>query len=133
MSEVDKNGPEVVNPAPVVDNSVDPMAAMKAMMAELLAPLQTQIKELVTENTRLREEAIKNAESNFADNVPQHLRSDDRLVDPGRMSKARSVTIRTRPVVENPSDYANVVDPGGLVHNTMEKIMGPVEERGTEE
>lgn len=129
MSEVDKNEPEVDNPARAVDNPPDPMAAMRAMMAELLAPLQTQIKELGAENTRLREEAIKNAESGFADNVPNHLRSDDRLVDPGRMSKARSVTIRTRPVVENPQDYANVVDAGGLVHNTMEKILGSAEDR----
>lgn len=136
MSEVDNNEPEVDNPARAVDNPADPLAAMRAMMTELLAPLQTQVAELVTskkeleaENTRLREEAIKNADISFASDVPSHLRSDDRLVDPNRMSKARSVTIRTRPVVENPQDYQNVIDVGGLVQNTMEKIMGLAEDR----
>lgn len=89
--------------------------AVREAVAEATAPL-------VAQNARLQEELQKVSATGYADGVPQHLRRHDPNVDPSRLSVARSVTLATRPVVENPDQYQNVVDPGGLsINNAMRR------------
>ncbi len=73
-------------------------------------------------NAKLQEQVAQASQMSYADSIPAHLRRGDPNVDPSRMSVARSVTIATRPVRENPEQYANVVDPGGLSINNASPL-----------
>lgn len=90
--------------------------------SDLRALLREEVKAavapLLEQNQALQEQVTKSSAMDYAEGVPAHLRRGDPAVDPNRMSVARSVTIATRPVIENPEQYQNVVDPGTLVRNT---------------
>ena len=85
---------------------------------ELLAEVRSQrtmLEDLVKENKALKEQLTeinnKKESAKYADGVPMEMRRSDPKVDPSKMQAARSVTIMTRPVAEQPKDYVNVVDP----------------------
>jgi hypothetical protein len=113
------------------------MEAMRKMMSNLLTPMQTSLRELQEENARLREQVEKKEKVGFADNVPFHLRSDDPLVPVGDDRFGRRVVLATAAATpefvhrEIPHAQGRIVDAGGLVRNTAEKIMGP--DRGSED
>jgi len=132
----DGQGPDVVVPSITVPAPAppapapDPMEAMRQMMTELMAPMQTSLRELTEENARLREQVEKKEKVEFAENVPFHLRSDDPLVPVGDDRFGRRVVLATAAATpdfvrrEIPHAQGRIVDAGGLVRNTMEKIMG---------
>ncbi len=113
----------------VTFENVDPQQQIKDMLKEALEPLQVSLKEMMAENARLRNELVEKEALQYAPGVPQHLRRDDPLVDPSRMSVARSVTISTRPVRDNPGDYRAAIDPGELVKHTKGHQLVPFDKR----
>lgn len=124
---------EQPNPLPEGD-VMEQIAAIPPVPEEKVSISLTDLKGLIKEavqeatgalmeaNQRLQEQVQKSSATDYAEGVPEHMRRADPAVDPSRMSVARSVTIATRPVQENPEQYANVVDPGGLyVNNAMKR------------
>lgn len=117
--------PQTPAPAP------DPFHLLKQMVEEIMSPVIKKLDHLVDDNAKLHEEIASVKNHNFADGVPAHLRGSahDPAINTGRMSAARSVTIATRPVRENPEEYKNVVDPGTVVRNSLSN---PIKEEGEE-
>jgi hypothetical protein len=120
------SAPVPVAPAP----ALDPIAAMRAMMEEVMAPMKTHMAELEAENKRLREIAEKKDHTDFADNVPFHLRSDDPLVPVGDDRFGRRVVLGTSAADaafvarEIPHARGRIVNHGGLVKNTIQNVLG---------
>lgn len=117
------NQPTSSEPAPApappqqVTLSMDDLRAMmKEAVQEAVAAATAP---LLQKNEKLQAEVAQSSGMDYADGVPSHLRRGDVAVDPSRMSVARSVTLATRPVVENPEQYRNVVDASGLVRNSI--------------
>lgn len=95
----------------------------KADLQSLIAgAIKEAMAPLVEKNAQLQEEVLKNNHLGYADGIPPEMQRTDSAVDPRRMSVARSVTIATRCVVENPEQYSNVVDPGGLSINNASPL-----------
>ena len=92
------------------------------LKALISGAVQEAVKPFADANAKLQEQVIQSGQLGYADNIPQHLRRGDPNVDPSRMNIARSVTIATRPVRENPEQYANIVDPGGLSINNASPL-----------
>jgi hypothetical protein len=118
-------------PGPVAHApELDPIAAMRAMMEEVMAPMKTHMAELEAENKRLREIAEKKDHTDFADNVPFHLRSDDPLVPVGDDRFGRRVVLGTAAADaafvarEIPHARGRIVNHGGLVKNTIQNVLG---------
>jgi hypothetical protein len=114
--------PETDNPTPLPASPAPappplPSPGMEEVL-KAITEMQAQLSALAEENAKLRAEVSKSSGMDYAEGVPAHLRRGDPAVDPRRMSVARSVTVATRPVIENPEQYRNVVAPGGLSINT---------------
>lgn len=118
--------PEDVNPEgrtpgdKLVLEQPDPLTILRQVISEALSPLAQKVERLGAAldktTAELREEIQQVQAHSFADGVPASLRTDDPAIR-GRMSAARSVTIPTRPVVENPQDYTNVAS-DNIVRNS---------------
>lgn len=84
--------------------------------------IQEAVAPLVQRNQELQEEVTKAGHLDYADGIPLEFQRTDLNVDPRRMQVARSVTIATRCVIENPEQYRNVVDPGSLSMNNASPL-----------
>lgn len=95
------------------------LSDFKALVAEAV---KEAVQPFAEANAKLQEQVAQASHMAYADGIPAHLRRGDPTVDPSRMQVARSVTIATRPVMENPEQYQNVVDPGGLSINNASPL-----------
>lgn len=104
------------------------MDDLRAMMKEAVQEaVLAATAPLLHKNEQLQAEVAQSSGMTYAEGVPQHLRRGDPSVDPNRMSVARSVTLATRPVIENPDQYTHVVDASGLVRNSFSGGFGAPE------
>ena len=106
--------------------SPEPEEKVTISLSDLRTLIRENVKEavapLIERNAQLQEEVAKAGHLEYATGIPLELQRTDVNVDPRRMSVARSVTIATRCVVENPDQYRNVVDPGGLSVNNASPL-----------
>ena len=108
---------EIQTPAPTVDTTPDFAAMIKAAVEAALAPTTAKLQRLEEENDTLRETLASGRSNNLQG--PDFPRNPD---------AARSVVIMTRPVMDNPEQYAQggkqIVDTGGLVKNDASPMSG---------
>lgn len=98
--------------------SPEPEEKVTLTLAQIKSLVMDAVKEatapLVAQNEQLQGEVVharhRNIEGELASGDPSH------------MQFAKSVTLATRCVVENPGQYKNVVDPGGLSINNASPL-----------
>jgi hypothetical protein len=89
------------------EEQVDAAAPEQASIApDPLVEILRRLKSLEEENASLKEQVAAAA--------PQHLATDAGNKMTYRANVARSVTIATRPVVENPEQYEHIVNPNDV-------------------
>lgn len=107
--------PQATEATPVV--SPDLAAIVKAAVEAALAPTNAKMERLSQENDTLRETLASGRSNNLQG--PDFPRNPD---------AARSVVIMTRPVMDNPEQYAQngkgLVDTGALIKNDASPMSG---------
>lgn len=105
----------------------DPALALQTRMLKMLDTMESRMAALEAENKVLRAQA----EQNLINETPNHLKaSSPGVFNPTEDRFARRVVVATAAADpdfvarEIPQAQGRIVDTGGLVKNTLEKIMG---------
>ncbi len=109
-----------VSPEPVPEEKVS--LSLTDLKALISGAVQEAVAPFAKANLELQEKIAQAGRLEYAENIPGHLQRRDPNFAPSRSDVARSVTIATRPVIENPEQYSNVVDPGGLSINNASPL-----------
>lgn len=118
---------ELTNPESNSEPVVDPALALQRQMLSMLTKMEGRMEALEAENKVLRAQA----EQTLINETPNHLRSERAgNLAPGEDRFARRVVLATDAADpawvarEIPQALGRIVDSGGLVKNTLDKIMG---------